>query len=88
MSEYPDLVQQMEYQDKHNKIDAAKNDIKTKFNALSNTEKLALCVRLKVDQISEMIEMFPNHSQREVIALLTHRFLTKWHNEKPGKNRA
>jgi len=66
-----DLVDQINF-------DQAKSSIKNIFDSAGKEVALAVCRDITIDQISAMIEKFPLRTQKEIIALLADKHLTKW----------
>lgn len=56
----------------------ARDEAKAAFNRIDDDLKEAVCRELMIDQISIIIEKFPVRTQREIIALLTEKFMHKW----------
>ncbi len=66
-----DLVDQINYQQ-------ARSDVMAVFSSVDDDVKLAVCRDLIIDQISSTIEKFPLHTQKEILAILTDKYLRKW----------
>lgn len=68
-----DLVDQANYAQ-------AKTAARAVFDQLNDTDQLALCRELTIDRISAILDRCPDAMQREVLALLTDKYLRQWHS--------
>jgi len=55
-----------------------KKEIEAKISHLTDNEKLILCREISIDGICETIEKFPLHAQKEILAIITNKFLREW----------
>lgn len=67
----PDLVDLMN-------IESTKTSIRAVLDSADKETALAVCRDITIDQISATIEKFPLHTQKEILAILTDKYLTKW----------
>ncbi|RDH86402.1 MAG: hypothetical protein DIZ78_09545 [endosymbiont of Escarpia spicata] len=66
-----DLIDQINF-------DRAKSSIKAILDSTDNEIRLAVCRDITIDQISATIEKFPLRTQKEILAMLADKYLTKW----------
>lgn len=48
------------------------------LNSLEYEDALVVLRDITIDQISAFIDKFPEHTQKEIVALLSHQYLNKW----------
>ena len=66
-----DLVDQVNFEQ-------AKLSIKAVFDSVDDETALGVCRDITIDQIGATIEKFPLRTQKEILAILADRYLTKW----------
>ena len=62
-----------------------RDEAKAVFDRFDDDMKFLLCREITIDQICILIEKFPIHTQKEIIALLTDRFMRKWKDNEKQK---
>ena len=60
------------------KVDAMKEELASVFHDLDPDTRLALCRDIISDRIEKEIKKLPVESQKELLALLTHKLMTEW----------
>ena len=59
-------------------FDESIETIRSIFDSVDDDAKLALCRDIAIDRISTNIDGFPLHVQKEILAILADKYLSKW----------
>lgn len=59
-------------------FETVRDRAKAVFNSVDEGLKLALCRDLMIDQIELIIDKFPEQTQKEMVAMLVDRYMSKW----------
>jgi len=68
------------------KRDCLKKKMSDALGSLEKEDALVVLRDITIDQICIFIDRFPEHTQKEIVTLTSHRYLTKW-NKNNGDTR-
>ena len=74
----PDLVDQMQLVGNANQCENICAKITSVMNKLSDDQKLQVFRDLMLEQIYSVIDKFPQQTQKEMLAIMSNKYLTGW----------
>ena len=73
-----DLVQQAEIIESAEQKEQICAALKTVFNKADDDIKIQVCRDLMIEQIYKTIDKFPTQTQKEILAIVTRKYLSQW----------
>jgi len=73
-----DLVDQMQFLENAEHCENVASEIKTTLNKLDDDHKLQVIRDLILDQIYMLVDKFPQQTQKEMLAIMSNKYLSKW----------
>lgn len=74
----PDLVDLMNDYSQSKQIAVVRNSIKSVLDDVDNDIKIAVFRDLMLEKIYGLIDRFPEQTQKEMLAIMTDKYLTAW----------
>jgi len=74
----PNLVDQMQFLENAELKEKACVDIKAALSELSSDQKLQVFRDLILEKIYTIIDKFPKETQKELLAIMTNKYLSEW----------
>ncbi len=74
----PDLIDQIKWLENIDHREQIRAALRTVFNKADDDIKLQVCRDLMIDQIYKTIDKFPLQTQKEMLAIITDKYLSQW----------
>ena len=74
----PDLIDQIKLIENIEQREKTQVALKAVFNKVDDDIKLQVCRDLMIDQIYKTIDKFPLQTKKEMLAIITDKYLSQW----------